>query len=1544
MVLGCLIGAGGMMLPGRACAQNCVVGVQTYSLLVYTNLYKYSYYPEFTPYNNPPGFTNSVPLKYYRLSSIYSTGTAFYRYAWEYHDPDVSMIYDQQLRDDGIRMLTQTSGVATACYRGSVTNVEYQSEAATGYWTNWYPSYVSQTSNVAGINCDGSLNGPVWQDPTWGLWSNITNFEISPTHRNYRGDYHYSNGGAWWDPAGPTYSIWTNILNSTWDLHLVLDDEYTTGQLRTNALNALASVAWPTNASGDPAWQGGGAWAANVLSSDEGSLEVYKCRYRFEIPTEVNQHYLLSWKVYTTTVDSYGVAHETFVHRSSTNVYTGTGSNVVTEEFSLDLPAEGRTVEVREPYAQVISAACARVTFDFSSLYVCKGEVVSLSATVFPPGTAVQWFSSSPSVAVVTGAPPSVVILASTNPGVTTIQGVVSIGGINNTSAPVTVTVVDVQIPGPLVVGTAGTNTFAATISPAGLAVTFATENATVATASGSGSSVTLTGVSEGQTHLWAFINGNKLPCFEAGIIVSNVPSVSFSASELTLCVSNTVSLVATVVPATNTLTYDCADTNIASVAVSASTNLTITGLAPGTTQVRARLGTLVLGTATLTVVQVVLPPAMLVRTNNSADFATMVQPASLAGQISYASDDPTIIAVSGSGTQFTVTGVSNGTANVTAWLNGTELCRSATVTVSNNVPLVVLPSLISVCHGGSGNAAVTVLPTTASVTFLMVDPAVATVGALSAGAVPVTGGTNSGITQLRAMFGTNLLASTEVRSVRVDFPANDLTVGVGAIASYVVTVTPFISAADISFDTAGTNAVVSSASSAFSLSGVSAGTVTVRAVLGGSPICDSRTYTITNSPLVSFASNTVYLCQSSAITLGVTLFPTNLPVTYEIVPSNGIVSSVVGFSNHVVITGGATNGAAMVYAKSGSTTLAMLDVSVLQITFPTNQMITFGTAPASFLVEVLPVGDAGVVSFMTTNTNIVTVSGSGTNLQVSGVSNGVATVYAMLGTNQSCASATVIRTNGLGAYFSPPSLAFCSGTNGFLSCTAAPPSLALSFEVVDAAQGYVVVSGPTNGVYELTFFPWAAGTNTIRAMYGTNLLAQADVMAVAVDFGVGGLTLLAGTTNQFTPIITPTQAVSVVSFVSATPLIFQSSWLVSGGTSTVTVAASPTNTGVGVLNAYVGSNQLCSSLPVTVGNLILQTNSVMVCPGTTNRVGYTLSPTNFPVTWTLATNTTADFSLDPTNLLVTGLAPGTNLLSAWFGTNVIAQLQITTLGIDFGTNDLIVLAGGTNHFFTLLTPASAGSTNITYRVDPTNAIAVVSGSNTTFSATGGANTNGYTLVQAMLGTNVLCNAAALTVLEFSISTNPLPVCEGGSASRPVRWAPTNVVIRPVDLDTNITASAMVGTNLVVNGVTNGTSSVNLFAGTNLLATVQVMVIRISVPTNELVIALDQRVSYPVTIVPASAKTLLRFVPADTNTASSFYTNDMVHVVGRLDGDTMIVPMVGTNALCAIRNLAVTNCACRCLPGETTFDFSEGLHLRMNLGLRDGGRTACGLI
>ena len=265
--------------------------------------------------------------------------------------------------------------------------------------------------------------------------------------------------------------------------------------------------------------------------------------------------------------------------------------------------------------------------------------------------------------------------------------------------------------------------------------------------------------------------------CFATAAL--QVVKVTFSTNLVALCESNTAPLTFSVTPANmlGSLLFDTV-TNItggpsntsASISpASGSTNLTVNGLVAGTATVRVRLGNTVTFGPVVKTVRVQFPTnTWYVAQGAVSYFGATVTPAASANVVSYASANSAIAIVSGSGTNLSGLGVTNGTTQVQARVGG-QTCSAKDLNV---VGVRLIPDDLFLCVGQSGNISATITPTNAPVSFTIADPAISSM-VRTGNTLTVTSlaaGTASILTWLQGAF----VMKTPVYNVQVLLPTQD--------------------------------------------------------------------------------------------------------------------------------------------------------------------------------------------------------------------------------------------------------------------------------------------------------------------------------------------------------------------------------------------------------------------------------------------------------------------------------------------------------------------------------------------------------------------------------------------------------------------------------------------------------------------------------------------------------------------------------------------------------------------------------------------------
>ena len=399
-----------------------------------------------------------------------------------------------------------------------------------------------------------------------------------------------------------------------------------------------------------------------------------------------------------------------------------------------------------------------------------------------------------------------------------------------------------------------------------GRAIAFASSNTSVATISATG---VVTAVSAGTSVITATseaVSGSATLTVTAAA-PAPVASVSVTLNSGSLTVGQTTQAVVTLKDASgNTLggraiTYSSGNTNVATV----SSTGTVTAVAAGSTVITATSEG-VSGTATVTVTP---PPvaSVTVTLNSSSITAGQTTQAvvtlkdangnTLIGRaITFASSNAIVATVSGAGT---VTGVSAGSAGITATSEGVSGSSTLTVTAApvasvtvtlNSSSLTVGQSTqaVAVTKDGSGNTL-----TGRTITYSSSNTSVATVSgtglvsALAAGSAVITA-TSEGVSGTAPLTVT----SVPVASVTVTLNSNSLTVGQSTQAVVVLKDANGNTLTGRTTTYASSNTGIATVTGAGLVSAVAAGTTQIVATSEG--ISGSATLTVQAAPATKLA------------------------------------------------------------------------------------------------------------------------------------------------------------------------------------------------------------------------------------------------------------------------------------------------------------------------------------------------------------------------------------------------------------------------------------------------------------------------------------------------------------------------------------------------------------------------------------------------------------------------------------------------------------------------------------------------------------------
>jgi hypothetical protein len=140
-------------------------------------------------------------------------------------------------------------------------------------------------------------------------------------------------------------------------------------------------------------------------------------------------------------------------------------------------------------------------------------------------------------------------------------------------------------------------------VVPADAPVIYQSANPAIAAVSGSGTSVSITGVSNGTTQVRAYA-GSSGPCATKNV---DVVSVTMTPSELNLCVSQSGTIEMNIVPSGAAVEVSSGNTTIATVARNGNT-LTVSAIGPGSTFVVATVNGSIVALADIHCIRVTFP------------------------------------------------------------------------------------------------------------------------------------------------------------------------------------------------------------------------------------------------------------------------------------------------------------------------------------------------------------------------------------------------------------------------------------------------------------------------------------------------------------------------------------------------------------------------------------------------------------------------------------------------------------------------------------------------------------------------------------------------------------------------------------------------------------------------------------------------------------------------------------------------------------------------------------------------------------------------
>ncbi len=506
---------------------------------------------------------------------------------------------------------------------------------------------------------------------------------------------------------------------------------------------------------------------------------------------------------------------------------------------------------------------------------------------------------------------------------------------------------------------------------------------------------------------------GQQVSVGQVQVLDSSVACVIFSPNILYVCAGGSTAVGAVVFPPgrSNSVSFQVEDPDMAAVS-GGLTNLVVTGLnTNGSTTIQALVGTNVVATALVNVVKLDVSSLTNVTVSPGYSAYFPVTLPSISGGFDFQSSDTNIALVTGDSSGFTATGVSNGTFSVQVRLNGTDLCQpmiSGGVVSSTNV-VISGPDYICVPNTVPITATIAPASMVTNITFDLADASATLSGTWpDLYVTAVSPGTN----QVRAWAGTNLVGTKAFTAIQVGLGSgSNVSVGCSGMISGNVSIQPPVGLS-LNFEIVDpTLASVSSIGTNFTVCGITNGTTSINVKLGATDLCLNIPVVVDPGLPGAMIVSGSALCVSGQIPFAVTFNPTNsAPASYTVVSANSGIVSVSG-TNFV----GAAAGTTVVRLMSGTNQLASKTMTTISVTFSTNDIKQAVGTNVMYGVTINPT-NAGV-TISSTDTERLKAVLKGTNLWVQILKElpKPAEIRAQLGTNQLCATLSVVSTNTCG-------------------------------------------------------------------------------------------------------------------------------------------------------------------------------------------------------------------------------------------------------------------------------------------------------------------------------------------------------------------------------------------------------------------------------------------------------------------------------------------------------------------------------------------------
>ncbi len=904
----------------------------------------------------------------------------------------------------------------------------------------------------------------------------------------------------------------------------------------------------------------------------------------------------------------------------------------------------------------VVATPAESVTLSQTSASLKVGETVSLTATVLPANSTdktVTWTSSNTAVATV-DANGKVTAVALGSATITAKCGSVSATCSVTVVATPAESVTLSQTTASLKVGESVSLT--ATVLPANTTdktVTWTSSNPAVATVDANGK---VTAVALGNTTITAKCGSVSATC-SMTVVATPAESVTLNQTSASLKVGETVSLIATVLPANatdKTVTWSSSNPAVATV----DANGKVTAIALGNTTITAKCGSVSASCS----VTVVATPAESVTINQTSaqlkvgeivSLTATVLPANATGKtVTWSSSNPEVATVDANGK---VTAIALGSATITAKCGSVSASCSVTVVATPAESVTLNQTSASLKVGESVSLTATVLPADATdktVTWSSSNTAVATVDAN--GKVTAVALGNAVITaKCGSVSATCSVTVVATPAESVTLSQTSASLKVGESVSLTATVLP-ANATDKTVTWSSSNPAVATVDSNGKVTAVALGNAIITAKCGSVSATCSVTVVATPAESVTLSQTSAQLKVGETVSLTATVLPANATdktVTWS--SSNTAVATVDANGKVTAVA----LGNAIITAKCGSVSATC---SVTVVATPA-ESITLNQTSASLKVgetvsltaTVLPANATDkTVTWSSSNTAVATVDANG---KITAVALGNATITAKCGSISATCSVTVVATPAETVTLNQTTASLKVGETVSLTATVLPATTT-DKTVSWSSSNPAIVTVDANGKVTAVALGNAVITAKCGSVSATCSVTVVATPAESVTLSQNMASLKVGETVSLTATVLPADATDkTVTWSSSNPAV-----------ATVDSNGKVTAVALGEATIKAKCGSVSASCSVTV--VATPAESVTLSPTTASlKVGETVSltatvlpanATDKTVTWTSSNSAVATVDA---NGKVTAVALGDATITAKCG-SVSATCSVTVV------------------------------------------------------------------------------------------------------------------------------------------------------------------------------------------------------------------------------------------------------------------------------------------